>query len=238
MEQVDLRLYAIVDPEHAGGHDLVDLARAVAAGGATLVQLRDKVSGTPDMIERCACTQGGAGAVRGAAHHQRPRRCRGRHRCRRRACRPGRHERRGGARPARPGALHRPLRQDRAAGGRGAARHSRLCRDRRRLWHDLQGERQDADRARGIAPRDPGVPPAHRQFPGLRHCRHHRGECRSGDRSRRRRRLRHLGAVLSSRPRRGGAGAAGGGRCRAEEIRAQGAGGRRASHGAAAGVRA
>jgi thiamine-phosphate pyrophosphorylase len=51
MEQVDLRLYAIVDPEHIGGHDLVDLARAVAAGGATLVQLRDKVSSTPDMIE-------------------------------------------------------------------------------------------------------------------------------------------------------------------------------------------
>jgi len=37
VEQVDLRLYAIVDPENAGGHDLVDLARAVAAGGATLV---------------------------------------------------------------------------------------------------------------------------------------------------------------------------------------------------------
>ena len=51
MEQVDLRLYAIVDPEHTGGHDLVDLARAVVAGGATLVQLRDKVSRTPDMIE-------------------------------------------------------------------------------------------------------------------------------------------------------------------------------------------
>jgi thiamine-phosphate pyrophosphorylase len=51
VEQVDLRLYAIVDPEHSGGHDLVDLARAVAAGGATLVQLRDKVSSTPAMIE-------------------------------------------------------------------------------------------------------------------------------------------------------------------------------------------
>src|SRR6266404_4495631 len=44
MEQLDLRLYAIVDPENTGGHDLVDLARAVAAGGATLVQLRDKVN--------------------------------------------------------------------------------------------------------------------------------------------------------------------------------------------------
>ena len=51
MEQLDLRLYAIVDPENTGGHDLIDLARAVAAGGATLVQLRDKVSGTAHMIE-------------------------------------------------------------------------------------------------------------------------------------------------------------------------------------------
>jgi thiamine-phosphate pyrophosphorylase len=51
MEQLDLRLYAIVDPENTGGHDLVDLARAVAAGGATLVQLRDKVSDTAKMIE-------------------------------------------------------------------------------------------------------------------------------------------------------------------------------------------
>ena len=51
MEQLDLRLYAIVDPENTGGHDLIDLARAVAAGGATLVQLRDKVSDTADMIE-------------------------------------------------------------------------------------------------------------------------------------------------------------------------------------------
>ena len=50
MEQVDLRLYAIVDPEHTGGHDLLELARAVARGGATLVQLRDKVSSTADMI--------------------------------------------------------------------------------------------------------------------------------------------------------------------------------------------
>jgi thiamine-phosphate pyrophosphorylase len=51
MEQLDLRLYAILDPENVGGHDLLDLARAVAAGGATLVQLRDKASGTGAMIE-------------------------------------------------------------------------------------------------------------------------------------------------------------------------------------------
>src|SRR5262245_39433833 len=51
MEQLDLRLYAIVDPANTGGHDLIDLTRAVAAGGATLVQLRDKVNGAAHMIE-------------------------------------------------------------------------------------------------------------------------------------------------------------------------------------------
>jgi thiamine-phosphate pyrophosphorylase len=51
LEQLDLRLYAIVDPENTGGHDLIELARAVSAGGATLVQLRDKVSDTARMIE-------------------------------------------------------------------------------------------------------------------------------------------------------------------------------------------
>ncbi len=48
---IDLRLNAIVDPERAGGRDLVDLARRVAEGGATLVQLRDKRSGTRTMVE-------------------------------------------------------------------------------------------------------------------------------------------------------------------------------------------
>src|SRR6476620_6790651 len=48
---LDLRLNAIVDPERAGGHDLVELARLVAQGGATLVQLRDKTSDTRPMIE-------------------------------------------------------------------------------------------------------------------------------------------------------------------------------------------
>src|SRR5215207_4906036 len=49
---VDLRLYAIVDPERSGGHELADLARQLAAGGATLLQLRDKVSDTRSMVER------------------------------------------------------------------------------------------------------------------------------------------------------------------------------------------
>jgi len=50
IEQLDLRLYAIVDPEHAGGRPLPELARLVAAGGATLVQLRDKVNDKRAMI--------------------------------------------------------------------------------------------------------------------------------------------------------------------------------------------
>jgi thiamine-phosphate pyrophosphorylase len=48
---VDLRLYAIVDPEHAGGRNLPELAKLVAQGGATLVQLRDKKSDTRVMVD-------------------------------------------------------------------------------------------------------------------------------------------------------------------------------------------
>jgi thiamine-phosphate pyrophosphorylase len=50
--RIDLRVYAIVDPQVSGGHDLADLARRVAAGGATLVQLRDKMSETRAMVDR------------------------------------------------------------------------------------------------------------------------------------------------------------------------------------------
>src|ERR1700688_4275582 len=48
---VDLRLNAIVDPERAGGRTLAELARLCAEGGATLVQLRDKLSETRAMVE-------------------------------------------------------------------------------------------------------------------------------------------------------------------------------------------
>ncbi|HEV3394957.1 MAG TPA: thiamine phosphate synthase [Xanthobacteraceae bacterium] len=47
---VDLRLYALLDPERAGGHELAELGREVAAGGATLVQLRDKHGSTRRLI--------------------------------------------------------------------------------------------------------------------------------------------------------------------------------------------
>jgi thiamine-phosphate pyrophosphorylase len=47
---VDLRLYALLDPERAGGATLRGLAQAVADGGATLVQLRDKLGSTRRLV--------------------------------------------------------------------------------------------------------------------------------------------------------------------------------------------
>jgi thiamine-phosphate pyrophosphorylase len=49
--KVDLRLNAIVDPERANGRSLAELTRVVVAGGATLIQLRDKHGSTRRMIE-------------------------------------------------------------------------------------------------------------------------------------------------------------------------------------------
>jgi thiamine-phosphate pyrophosphorylase len=60
---IDLRLYAIVDPETSGGHDLAELARRVVAGGATLVQLRDKKSDTRTMVARARAIKAALGAV-------------------------------------------------------------------------------------------------------------------------------------------------------------------------------
>jgi thiamine-phosphate pyrophosphorylase len=47
---VDLRLYALVDPAVAGGRTLADLAARIA-GSATLVQLRDKNGSTRAMVD-------------------------------------------------------------------------------------------------------------------------------------------------------------------------------------------
>jgi thiamine-phosphate pyrophosphorylase len=60
---VDLRCYAIVDPEVSGGHALPDLCRMLAAGGATLVQLRDKLSDTRVMVERARAIKAALGKV-------------------------------------------------------------------------------------------------------------------------------------------------------------------------------
>jgi thiamine-phosphate pyrophosphorylase len=60
---VDLRCYAIVDPEVSGGHELPDLCRMLAAGGVTLVQLRDKLSDTRVMVERARAIKVALGKV-------------------------------------------------------------------------------------------------------------------------------------------------------------------------------
>lgn len=48
---VDIRLYAILDPQRAGGVALPELAKRVVAGGATLLQLRDKTGSTRRMVD-------------------------------------------------------------------------------------------------------------------------------------------------------------------------------------------
>jgi thiamine-phosphate pyrophosphorylase len=49
---LDLRLYALVDPDRAGGTELSALAQRVAQGGATLIQLRDKHGTTRRLVEQ------------------------------------------------------------------------------------------------------------------------------------------------------------------------------------------
>ena len=57
---VDLRLYALLDPERAGWRDLASLARELEAGGATLLQLRDKHGSSRRMIERARAIKSAA----------------------------------------------------------------------------------------------------------------------------------------------------------------------------------
>src|ERR1039457_1966629 len=54
---IDLRLYALVDPAVAGGRGLAALAGLIA-GSATLVQLRDKHSSTRAMVEEARSLRG------------------------------------------------------------------------------------------------------------------------------------------------------------------------------------
>ena len=56
--KVDLRLYALLDPQRCGAFSLPDIARSVIAGGATLVQLRDKTRSTRLIIEDARAIKG------------------------------------------------------------------------------------------------------------------------------------------------------------------------------------
>jgi len=48
---LDLRLYGVLDPARTRGRDPVALATLAAAGGMTLLQLRDKASCTRDLVD-------------------------------------------------------------------------------------------------------------------------------------------------------------------------------------------
>ncbi|MBX5082803.1 thiamine phosphate synthase [Rhizobium lentis] len=51
MKAFDLSLYLVLDPDLCAGIGMVETARLAVAGGATMVQLRDKQAGTARMIE-------------------------------------------------------------------------------------------------------------------------------------------------------------------------------------------
>ncbi|MFL5020241.1 MAG: thiamine phosphate synthase [Rhizobium sp.] len=51
MKAFDLSLYLVLDPDLCAGIGMVETARLAVAGGATMVQLRDKNAGTIRMIE-------------------------------------------------------------------------------------------------------------------------------------------------------------------------------------------
>lgn len=54
MNNIDLTLYGILDPERSLGRDLALLADEAILGGCTLLQLRDKKGSTREMIARAA----------------------------------------------------------------------------------------------------------------------------------------------------------------------------------------
>jgi thiamine-phosphate pyrophosphorylase len=51
MSRADITLHALVDPARARSRPLAELARQAAAGGATLVQVRDKAGASRAMVE-------------------------------------------------------------------------------------------------------------------------------------------------------------------------------------------
>jgi thiamine-phosphate pyrophosphorylase len=51
MNQCDISLYGILDPDRSRGRPLAELARQSVAGGVTLLQLRDKHGSTRRMVE-------------------------------------------------------------------------------------------------------------------------------------------------------------------------------------------
>ena len=181
--RVDLRCYAIVDPEVSGGHELPDLCRMLAAGGATLVQLRDKLSDTRVMVERARAIKAALGRV--------PLLINDRVDVALAVNAGGVHIGWDDMAPADARALLGPdaiiglTINSAAARRRDRARPDRLRRHRRRLRHHLEAHQERADRACRHGARDRSVASAQAGFPDLRHRRHQRRQCCAGDRGRR-----------------------------------------------------
>ena len=66
MSALDLSLYLVLDPDLCRDLSMVETARAAVAGGATVVQLRDKTAGTARLVETgraLKATLAGTGAL-------------------------------------------------------------------------------------------------------------------------------------------------------------------------------
>ena len=149
---VDLRLYALIDPAVAGGRTLADLAERIA-GSATLVQLRDKHGSTRTMVEEAR------ELTVVLAPLDIPLLINDRVDVALAAEADGVHIGQDDMSPAdarlllgRTAIIGLSIKTVEQAQG-GAARASRLCGDRRRLRHDLQGHDLRADRALPVCAR-------------------------------------------------------------------------------------
>ncbi len=152
-DMVDVRLNAIVDPERANGRSLAELTRLVVAGGATLIQLRDKKGATRQMIEEARAIKAalagtgvplvindrvdvaliaGADGVHVGQEDMRAEDAR---------------------RLLGPNAIIGQSIKTVALGESRAARCARLCGRRRRLCDDLEGQSESADRHCGSCAR-------------------------------------------------------------------------------------
>ena len=215
----DLRLYAIVDPERAGGRDLADLARSVAANGATLVQLRDKRSETREMIETARAVK------RALAPLAVPFLVNDRVDVALAAGADGVHLGPDDMAVADARALLGPE----AIVGLSiktvdAAETARIdlidYAGVGGVYATLSKEQKSAPiGTQWLGARRCRAAPPRAKFAGLRHCRHRRHQCRRCHRRRRRRHRRHFRAFAGARSRRRRARLARGGRCDAGEAR-------------------
>ena len=139
--QFDPTLYVITDSTYHTDETLLRAVDQACAGGATLIQLREKDTRRPRLSGAGPARQGGHRPVQRAAHHRRPRGRRPRVRRRGRACRRERPAGRGVPPPARPGQDRRRDgqigrgRQGRLRGRRGLPRHGRDLPDHHPCHH-------------------------------------------------------------------------------------------------------